>query len=137
MTARVRRSVCYLTTVWKKVLRKEVGDGLVLDWGKGSVSKSECGKGAPSVSYNRLQAERRAKAKSNTCASLCVCADWHNSMGIVIDYSVLEKNVWKRVPDLPFPDFFSMDSRSGEHRAVLPYRHPCCHTVCRLRPCPL
>lgn len=73
-----------------------MGDALVLNWGKGSVSKSECGKGAPSVSYNRLRAERCAKAKTSTCASLCVCSDWHNSMGIVIDYSVPEKNVWEK-----------------------------------------
>lgn len=65
------------------------------------------GRGGLSVSYNRLQAERRAKQK-RTCASLCVCG-----IGIiawacaVIDYSVPEKNLFdmysKRYLAWPFP----------------------------------
>lgn len=49
---------------------------MIIKLGEGSVSKSKSlgsGKGGPSVSYNRLRAERRAKQK-RTCASLCVKA---------------------------------------------------------------
>lgn len=63
------------------------------------------GRGGPSVSYNRLQAERRAKQK-RTCASLCVCGIGITAWACpwacaVIDYSVPEKNLSTcTVPDI-------------------------------------